>query len=115
MQKKLIICLCWAYCLVLFSFHPAPVSAGKISGNGKGNVPETLNTGNPAVSSFQADQLTGAYLVAEAQQDNSSATTDSGPKERKFFPFPKREPRPVPQPEQKQEAQQPAPTLPAAH
>ncbi|MFZ2197160.1 MAG: secretin N-terminal domain-containing protein [Thermodesulfovibrionales bacterium] len=53
-------------------------------------------------------------MVAQAQQDNSSGTIDSGPKERKFFPFQKRELPPDPQSQQQeiQPVQPLAPVLP---
>lgn len=115
MHKKLVECLCFACCLVLFSFDPAPASASGLPGNEMKNVPVALNTGEPAVSSFQADQLKDANLVAQAQQDNSSETTDSGTKERKFFPFQRRELRPVP-PLRQQDlpGQPPVPLFPEA-
>lgn len=104
MQKKLVICFCWACCLVLLLFHPVPVSAS-LSGNETGNVPGALSMGKSEVSSFQTDQLIDAYLVAQAQQDNSSGTTDSGTKEKQFFPLQKKE-------VQQQPAQPPLPIFP---
>jgi len=75
MQKILKMSLCWAYCLVLFSCNPALTSASKLPGNEMENAPGALNTGEPAVLSFQAEQQPqiDSQLVAQAQ------TTQSGP------------------------------------
>ena len=101
MQKKLIISLCWACCLVLFSFsfNPVQASASELPGNEMKNVPEVSNAGVPAVSSFQTDQLIDANLVAQVQPDNGSE-----PIKGLFLPFKKKKDasRPVPPPQQQQ-------------
>ncbi len=112
MQKKLIIYLCWAYCLVLFSFNTVPASASEVPGNEMKNG-GALNIGGPAVSSSQSARIIDAPLVAQAQQDNSSGTTDPGPRERKFFPFPRRVSPPL-LPPQAQPVQPPTTVLPEA-
>jgi len=107
MQKKLIICLCWAYCLVLLSFHPAPASASKLSGNEMGNVPGALSTGSSEVSFFQTDQQPRieAQLVAQADPEASRSDQQKPQSDQKS------EPPSTPEP-QKQTIQPVRPLMP---
>ena len=107
MQKKLIICLCWAYCLVLLLSYPLPASAGKLSGNKMGGVSGTLSKGEPAVSSFQADHQPRLEAQLVAQADPAASGSD----QQKPQPDQKSESPSIPEP-QKQTIQPVQPLMP---
>ena len=107
MQKKLIICLCWAYCLVLLLSYPLPASAGKLSGNKMGGVSGTLSKGEPAVSSFQTDHQPRLEAQLVAQADPAASGSD----QQKPQPDQKSESPSIPE-QQKQTIQPVQPLMP---